>query len=296
MPNGAHKNRRRTGGVEHDPELWRHIESESSRRLLLSAVEAFSARGFHAATTREIGEGAGLSAAGVYVHYKSKSDLLYEISRIGHDASLATVQSALERASDDAVERVSSFVFAFAKWHADNHVLARVIQYEFKNLPTRQFRKIVAIRNRFEELMRDELRSGTEANAFQVTNLEGTTPGNSLDVHRSRALVRTHARTHLRGRRHALYAARHGHAASKTAGVNRLSWSDASDLLDGRGPVERPTPRERLLDAADELFDEEGICTVGVDRVLKRADVARASLYTTYGSKEELVGADPRGL
>lgn len=175
MPNGAHKNRRRTGGVEHDPELWRHIESESSRRLLLSAVEAFSARGFHAATTREIGEGAGLSAAGVYVHYKSKSDLLYEISRIGHDASLATVQSALERASDDAVERVSSFVFAFAKWHADNHVLARVIQYEFKNLPTRQFRKIVAIRNRFEELMRDELRSGTEANAFQVTNLEGTT-------------------------------------------------------------------------------------------------------------------------
>jgi AcrR family transcriptional regulator len=53
----------------------------------------------------------------------------------------------------------------------------------------------------------------------------------------------------------------------------------------------RPSPRERLLDAADELFYEEGICTVGVDRVLKHADVARASLYTTYGSKEELVRA-----
>jgi AcrR family transcriptional regulator len=53
----------------------------------------------------------------------------------------------------------------------------------------------------------------------------------------------------------------------------------------------RPTPRERLLDAADELFYEEGICSVGVDRILKRADVARASLYTAYGSKEELVRA-----
>lgn len=53
----------------------------------------------------------------------------------------------------------------------------------------------------------------------------------------------------------------------------------------------RPAPRERLLDAADELFYEDGICTVGVDRILKRADVARASLYTTYGSKEELVRA-----
>jgi AcrR family transcriptional regulator len=175
MPNVQNRKRRRAAArFEHDPELWAHIEPESSRRLLLSALEAFSARGFHSATTREIGEGAGLSAAGVYVHYKSKSDLLYEISRIGHDASLAAVESALEQASDDPVERVYSFVSAFAKWHADNHVLARVIQYEFKNLPTRQFRKIVEIRKRFEELMRDELRRGVAADVFQITDLEGT--------------------------------------------------------------------------------------------------------------------------
>ncbi len=55
--------------------------------------------------------------------------------------------------------------------------------------------------------------------------------------------------------------------------------------------VDRPAPRERLLAAADELFYEEGICTVGVDRLVRRADVARASLYTTYGSKDELVRA-----
>jgi AcrR family transcriptional regulator len=55
--------------------------------------------------------------------------------------------------------------------------------------------------------------------------------------------------------------------------------------------ADRPTPRERLLEAADELFYAEGVCTVGVDRVLREAEVARASLYTTYGSKEELVKA-----
>ena len=54
---------------------------------------------------------------------------------------------------------------------------------------------------------------------------------------------------------------------------------------------ERPSPRERLLEAADRLFYEQGVCTVGVDRILKDADVARASLYTAYGSKEELVRA-----
>jgi len=49
--------------------------------------------------------------------------------------------------------------------------------------------------------------------------------------------------------------------------------------------------RERLLAAANELFYEEGIHTVGIERVLERAGVAKASLYSTFGSKDELVRA-----
>lgn len=50
-----------------------------------------------------------------------------------------------------------------------------------------------------------------------------------------------------------------------------------------------PGPRARLLAAADELFYEEGIHTVGIDRILAHAGVAKASLYSTFGSKEALV-------
>ena len=53
----------------------------------------------------------------------------------------------------------------------------------------------------------------------------------------------------------------------------------------------RPAPRERLLAAADHLFYEQGICTVGVDQLLAEAGTARASLYSTFGSKDELVRA-----
>jgi AcrR family transcriptional regulator len=56
------------------------------------------------------------------------------------------------------------------------------------------------------------------------------------------------------------------------------------------GAVKR-SPRERLLDAATELFYAEGVQTVGIDRVIERAGVAKASLYSTFGSKEELVRA-----
>ena len=49
--------------------------------------------------------------------------------------------------------------------------------------------------------------------------------------------------------------------------------------------------RERLLAAAEQLFYEEGINTVGIDRVIERAGVAKASLYDCFGSKEELIRA-----
>lgn len=51
------------------------------------------------------------------------------------------------------------------------------------------------------------------------------------------------------------------------------------------------TPRERLLAAAADLFYQEGIRSVGIGRLLERAGVAKASLYDTFGSKDELVAA-----
>src|SRR6201995_3932802 len=53
--------------------------------------------------------------------------------------------------------------------------------------------------------------------------------------------------------------------------------------------------RERLLEAANELFYAEGVHTVGIDREIERAGVAKASLYNTFGSKDELVRAYLQG-
>ena len=54
---------------------------------------------------------------------------------------------------------------------------------------------------------------------------------------------------------------------------------------------EKRSARERLLAAAEELFYEEGVNTVGIDRVIERAGVAKASLYDCFGSKDELIRA-----
>jgi AcrR family transcriptional regulator len=59
--------------------------------------------------------------------------------------------------------------------------------------------------------------------------------------------------------------------------------------------VGRGSARQRLLDAANELFYAEGVHTVGIDRIIERAGVAKASLYNTFGSKDELVHAYLQG-
>jgi AcrR family transcriptional regulator len=47
--------------------------------------------------------------------------------------------------------------------------------------------------------------------------------------------------------------------------------------------------RERILDAAYELFSRRGIQAVGVNEVIERAGVATATLYRHFPSKEKLV-------
>ena len=49
------------------------------------------------------------------------------------------------------------------------------------------------------------------------------------------------------------------------------------------------TARERILEAAYELFSRNGIRAVGVDRVIAESDVAKMTLYRNFASKDELV-------
>jgi AcrR family transcriptional regulator len=52
-----------------------------------------------------------------------------------------------------------------------------------------------------------------------------------------------------------------------------------------------PGARDRILTAAYELFSRRGIRDVGVDEVIERAGVAKASLYRHFRSKDDLVVA-----
>ncbi|WP_214316796.1 TetR/AcrR family transcriptional regulator [Nonomuraea sediminis] len=49
--------------------------------------------------------------------------------------------------------------------------------------------------------------------------------------------------------------------------------------------------RRRLLETASRLFYAEGIHTVGIDRIIAEAGVAKATFYHHFKAKDDLVGA-----
>jgi AcrR family transcriptional regulator len=57
----------------------------------------------------------------------------------------------------------------------------------------------------------------------------------------------------------------------------------------GEARAVRGEARERILDTAYQLFSTRGVHDVGVDELIEHADVAKATLYRHFASKDELV-------
>ncbi|MFE9794463.1 TetR/AcrR family transcriptional regulator [Streptomyces goshikiensis] len=159
-----------TGGYQ----PWSEVTPDAARRLLVAAVDAFAERGYHATTTRDIAGRAGMSPAALYIHYKTKEELLHRISRIGHDKALEILETAAA-GSGGAAERLDAAVRSFVGWHAAHHTTARVVQYELDALAPEHRAEIVALRRRSDAAVRRILADGVGTGEFDVPDLSGTT-------------------------------------------------------------------------------------------------------------------------
>lgn len=162
------------GHVATADESFEGVSPDAARRLLLGAVDAFAERGFHATTTRDIAGRAGMSPAALYIHYKTKEELLFQISRVGHERSVAVLAEAADGGGGDC-ERLARAVRLFVRWHAEHHTTARVVQYELAALGEGHYEEIVGLRRRSEEILRGVLESGDASGEFEIADIRGTT-------------------------------------------------------------------------------------------------------------------------
>lgn len=153
---------------------WAEVSPDAARRLLIAAVDAFAERGYHATTTRDIASRAGMSPAALYIHYKTKEELLHRISRLGHDKALAILRAAAD-GEGTAADRLSAAVRSFVRWHAGHHTTARVVQYELDALSAEHRAEIVVLRRLSDAAVREIINDGVRAGEFDVPDVPGTT-------------------------------------------------------------------------------------------------------------------------
>jgi AcrR family transcriptional regulator len=143
--------------------------TDARSRLVAAAVESFASKGFHGTTTRDIASAAGMSPAALYLYYKSKEDLLYLISRAGHERTLLLAKDAVA-SSDDPVEQLLALVRGFTAHHARGHTSARIVHYDLAALSPEHLQEIAGIRRAIEEEMRRVVESGIARAAFRTSN------------------------------------------------------------------------------------------------------------------------------
>jgi AcrR family transcriptional regulator len=147
--------------------------TDTAVRIMLAAADAFAERGFHATTTRDIASRAGLSPAGVYVHFASKEVLLFELSRRGH----ARARDLLVAATDAAgtpTEALRAIIGGFSRWHAEHHELGRIVQFEFRHLSPEHREAVLGLRKEIDGVVAGVLRDGVENGEFEVDDVSVT--------------------------------------------------------------------------------------------------------------------------
>jgi len=142
-------------------DLWAGWPSATQRAIVGAALDSFAERGFHGTSLKHIAQGSGLSTAALYVHFASKEELLFALSRRGHALALDLVRKA-------AAESLDVLVRAFTIWHAEHRTIARVVQYEQGALSAEHREEVAALRRETERVVRERVEHGMAAGVFTV--------------------------------------------------------------------------------------------------------------------------------
>jgi len=147
---------------------------EGYRRMFMAAVAAFSERGFHGTTTRDIAARAEMSPAALYAFFSSKEDVLYKIAESALDLTAEMVSAEASRAEGHTC-RLEAVVRSLSGWHAYHSPVARVVLYQLDSLTPDHLAEIADKKRAIDRVIRAVIADGASAGEFTVADVPGTT-------------------------------------------------------------------------------------------------------------------------
>ena len=143
----------------------------SRDRLRLAALAVFSERGFHGATTREIAALAEMSPAAVYLHYRSKAELLETVIVEAHDVLIAALDAGTSAPAASPLDTLRQLVQAHVTYHASHQAMARVANHELPALEHAARARVLSMRRQIEDRFQLAIENCVAADLCTVENV-----------------------------------------------------------------------------------------------------------------------------
>lgn len=145
------------------PKNWRKIE------ILDAAAECFMERGYHATSVDDVAARLDCTKGRIYHHYRSKTELFFDVHRAGMDRLFAAIDAVPDAASPD--EQLCAMLVAHANAMLEHHtyenVVAQGVQvHRFDQTTDEQratMRELIASRDAFEDRFKIVLRAAIAA-------------------------------------------------------------------------------------------------------------------------------------
>lgn len=141
--------------------------------ILASAVQLFAQYGYHAAPLRDIARLAGIQAASIYHHYPNKQSLLIEIMET-HMQRLNTHLEHILNEYNDPRQRLYKAIANHIFLHTTYKDEFFIIDTEIRALDEEHRPKIIALRDRYEELLQTMLQDGMNREVFRPCDVKIT--------------------------------------------------------------------------------------------------------------------------
>lgn len=138
-------------------------------KVLAAAVQLFATYGYHAATMRVIARMAGIQAASIYYHYANKQALLVEIM----EAHMLQLNENLERIvskQDSVQQRLYEAIANHIRLHTTFKSEFFIIDTEIRALEDKNRGNILALRDKYENMLQKLLREGMEQGILRETD------------------------------------------------------------------------------------------------------------------------------
>ncbi|PTR22824.1 TetR family transcriptional regulator [Rhodococcus sp. OK519] len=131
-----------------------------------AAVRRFAESGYDGTSMRDIGSLVGVHAGSLYVHIKSKEDLLYQI--VGEIAESGEAALLRVEASDvGAIDKLRMLARIHLRWSMANPDAAKVFEREWMRLNGAQLAEVQVKRQRWADAVERIIRAGVDDGTFR---------------------------------------------------------------------------------------------------------------------------------